>query len=97
MSHKMLRPFIVKVSVLGYFPLYDTIVLKLILNKFIYKNKLTKKNKLKKTEQPSNSRFPPDGSVNLLSNEHIVYDCLYLFQSYMWLTIFSIFINNFMF
>ena len=23
MSHKMLRPFIVKVSVLGYFPLYD--------------------------------------------------------------------------
>ena len=23
MSHKMLRPFIVKVSVLGYFPLYN--------------------------------------------------------------------------
>ena len=25
MSHKMVRPFIVKVSVLGYFPLYDYI------------------------------------------------------------------------
>ena len=25
MSHKMLRPFIVKVSVLGYFPLYTGI------------------------------------------------------------------------
>ena len=24
MSHKKLRPFIVKVSVLGYFPLYNT-------------------------------------------------------------------------
>ena len=23
MSHKMLRPFIVKVSILGYFPLHD--------------------------------------------------------------------------
>ena len=26
MSHKMLRPFIVKMSVLGYFPLYHFIV-----------------------------------------------------------------------
>ena len=26
MSHKILRPFIVKVAVLGYFPLYITIV-----------------------------------------------------------------------
>ena len=31
MSHKMLRPFIVKVSVLGYFPLHAYVV-------FIFKN-----------------------------------------------------------
>ena len=32
MSHKMLRPFIVKVSVLGYFPLYWFNINKLKLN-----------------------------------------------------------------
>ena len=31
MSHEMLRPFIVKVSVLGYFPLYTIIYRRLLL------------------------------------------------------------------
>ena len=33
MSHKMLRPFIVKVSVLSYFPLYLWLVVKQIVIK----------------------------------------------------------------
>ena len=29
-----------------------------------------------KAEQQCNSCFPPGGSVNLLSDEHMYYDCL---------------------
>ena len=32
MSHKMLRPFIVKVSILGYFPLFYTCILTAVIN-----------------------------------------------------------------
>ena len=34
MSHKMVRPFIVKVPVLGYFPLYSVIIPYTVKNKW---------------------------------------------------------------
>ena len=38
MSHQMLRPFIVKVSVLGYFPLYDIDLVKILYFRLYYYN-----------------------------------------------------------
>ena len=36
MSHKILRPFIVKVSVLGYFPLYNLYIVYIYIYIYIY-------------------------------------------------------------
>ena len=38
MSHTILRPFIVKVSILGYYPLYFSLIFNIILNTYIYMN-----------------------------------------------------------
>ena len=45
MSHKKLRPFIVKVSVLGYFPLYIYQVPLILAKTCFYRDKITKTSK----------------------------------------------------